>query len=102
MTLDRDAGGSDLEESGVCYLQLVLADEINGAGRCRIMQDMDSWGYSFRLGNTRAWFSADADDAKAWLTQHQLLCPLGKASFRLRSNENASQVVEACAIDQGI
>jgi len=50
--LDRDAGGDDLEESAVCYLQIVLADEIEGVGRDRLMSDMDAWGYSFRLGRT--------------------------------------------------
>ena len=58
--LDRDAGGDDLEEAAVCYLQTVLADYIEGVGRDRLMQDMDAWGYSFRLGNTRDWFQNDA------------------------------------------
>jgi len=65
--LDRDAGGDDAEECGVCYLQLVLADAIPGVGRGRLMRDMDEWGYSFRLGSTRAWFEQDADDARLWL-----------------------------------
>jgi len=49
--LDRDAGGDDLEEAAVCYLQVVLADELAGVGRERLCADMDAWGYSFRLGN---------------------------------------------------
>jgi len=65
--LDRDAGGNDLEESAVCYLQVVLADELPAVGRERLCSDMDAWGYSFRLGSTRAWFDADADDARGWL-----------------------------------
>jgi hypothetical protein len=65
--LDRDAGGDDDEESAVCYLQVLLADELPGVGRARLMQDMDAWGYSFRLGSTRAWFEADAVDARQWL-----------------------------------
>ena len=28
---------------------------------------MDEWGYSFRLGSTRAWFETDAEDARLWL-----------------------------------
>ena len=59
--LDRDAGGDDPEESAVCYLQILLADALAGVGRERLMQDMDEWGYSFRLGSTRAWFEGDAD-----------------------------------------
>jgi hypothetical protein len=31
------------------------------------MADMDAWGYSFRLGSTRAWFEADAEDAREFL-----------------------------------
>ena len=54
--LDREAGGDDLEESSVCYLQVLLAQELPGVGRERLFADMDAWGYSFRLGSTRAWF----------------------------------------------
>jgi hypothetical protein len=53
--LNGDAGGDDLEECAVCYLQIVLASELPGAGKARFMQDMDDWGYSFRLGSTRRW-----------------------------------------------
>ncbi|MDH5241925.1 MAG: hypothetical protein OEW73_14195 [Gammaproteobacteria bacterium] len=82
--LDRDAGGDDLEESAVCYLQIVLADHIDSVGRERLMLDMDAWGYSFRLGNTRDWFESDAEDAREFLMNHGLLNVSGDASFRLR------------------
>jgi hypothetical protein len=65
--LDRDAGGDDDEESAVCFLQVLLAGELPGVGRARLMDDMDAWGYSFRLGSTRAWFEADAEHARRWL-----------------------------------
>ena len=65
--LDRDAGGDDPEENAVCYLQILLADQLPGVGRQRLCDDMDTWGYSFRLGSTRAWFEGDADDARIWL-----------------------------------
>jgi hypothetical protein len=68
--LDRDAGGDDLEESAVCYLQVLLAGELRAVGRDRAFADMDAWGYSFRLGSARAWFEGDAQDACAWLRQH--------------------------------
>jgi hypothetical protein len=71
--LDRDAGGNDLEESAVCYLQVLLADELPAVGRNRLCADMDAWGYSFRLGSTRAWFEGDAADAREWLRQHGLI-----------------------------
>jgi hypothetical protein len=40
--LDRDAGGDDLEEAAVCYLQVVLAGELAGVGRERLCADMDA------------------------------------------------------------
>ena len=84
--LRRDAGGDDTEETAVCYLQILLADCIESFGRERIMQDMDSWGYSFRLGTTRQWFDEDADDARQWLVRYALLDEFGQLSFRLRSS----------------
>ncbi|NNC78325.1 MAG: hypothetical protein HKN77_10210 [Woeseiaceae bacterium] len=83
--LDRDAGGDDLEESAVCYLQIVLAGELPAIGRRRLMDDMDAWGYSFRLGSTRRWFADDADDARDWLHQHRLLQPGGRPVYRCRA-----------------
>ena len=65
--LDRDAGGDDAEECAVCYLQILLADELPQFGRERMFEDMDAWGYTFRLGSARAWFEQDAADARAWL-----------------------------------
>ena len=83
--LDTDAGGTDLEESGVCYLQVLLADELQGVGRDRLMRDMDAWGYSFRLGSTRAWFEEDAEDARAWLRDHGLVTGDDRPTFRARA-----------------
>ena len=71
--LHTDAGGEFIEENGVCYLQILLADDLPGVGRARLCADMDAWGYSFRLGSTRAWFEQDAEDARAWLIQHRLI-----------------------------
>jgi len=83
--LHTDAGGGYDEENGVCYLQILLADQLTGMTSDRMMQDMDSWGYSFRLGSTRAWFEHDAEDAKEWLIQHQLLDQAGQPSWQLRT-----------------
>jgi hypothetical protein len=71
--LHTDAGGDDLEECAVCYLQVLLAERLPGYSRERMLADMDAWGYSFRLGSARAWFERDADDARAWLAQRALL-----------------------------
>ena len=80
----RDAGGDDAEENAVCYLQILLADSLREVGRARLMQDMDAWGYSFRLGSTRAWFEQDAADARAWLLREQLIDDAGQPTWRLR------------------
>ena len=68
-----DDTDSDIEEDATCYLQIVLADALSNVGRDRLMADMDAWGYSFRLGSTRAWFENDAEDARAWLIERDLL-----------------------------
>jgi len=68
-----DASDSDHEEDATCYLQIVLAESLDGVGSARLMQDMDAWGYSFRLGSARAWFEHDAEDARAWLRERALL-----------------------------
>ncbi|ANX04519.1 hypothetical protein [Immundisolibacter cernigliae] len=71
--LHTNAGGDDIEECAVCYLQILLADHLPGVDRARLMQDMDAWGYSFRLGSAAAWFETDAEDARAWLQDRGLL-----------------------------
>lgn len=85
-SLVRDAGGDDLEEAAVCYLQLVLADYLPGVGRRRLMQDMDTWGYSFRYGGTERWFADDADDARTWLLDAGLLSSSEEPIFKLRGS----------------
>ena len=82
--LHTDAGGGYDEEDGVCYLQSLLADELPGMGRERMWCDMDSWGYTFRLGSAKRWFEADADDARAWLFREGLIDENDKPNFRLR------------------
>ena len=71
--LHTDAGGDYDEENAVCYLQILLADQLAGFSREKMMTDMDAWGYSFRLGSARAWFERDADDAQAWLREKGLV-----------------------------
>jgi len=73
-----DATDSIEEEDAVCYLQIVLADTLPGVGSKRVMADMDTWGYSFRLGSTSAWFDHDAGNARAWLISRGLLSPGGE------------------------
>ena len=68
-----DATDSVPEEDATCYLQIVLAGQLPGVGSARLMADMDSWGYTYRLGSTQAWFEQDAEDAKRWLLERELL-----------------------------
>lgn len=82
--LDTDAGGTDLEECAVCYLQIVLALPLYDHDLGAVCADMDAWGYTFRLGSARAWFEHDAADARAWLVAHELLDDAGAARFVLR------------------
>ncbi|MFC1690290.1 hypothetical protein ACFL07_11660 [Pseudomonadota bacterium] len=85
--LNADAGGDYDEENAVCYLQILLADELPGMDKTKMMNDMDAWGYTFRLGSARAWFEQDAEDAHAWLLAHQLIDAEGLPTFRTRASE---------------
>jgi hypothetical protein len=76
-TIHTDASDCTREEDATCYLEIVLGDRLAGVGADRIQQDMDAWGYSFRLGSAKAWFEGDADDARDWLTRRGLLAPAG-------------------------
>jgi hypothetical protein len=84
-SLHTDAGGDDLEETGVCYLSVLLADHVPEFGRQRMLLDMDRWGYSFRLGSARRWFADDARDARDWLLEHGLLTPDEHPTWRVRT-----------------
>jgi hypothetical protein len=46
--------------------------------------DMDTWGYSFRLGSAQSWFEQDAEDARIWLLQHALIKTDNTPSWQLR------------------
>lgn len=71
--LNTDAGGDDAEENAVCYLQILLAEQVSGFGAAHCCADMDAWGYSFRLGSAQRWFDEDAEDAQRWLHARKLL-----------------------------
>lgn len=85
--LNTDAGGTDVEENAVCYLQILLSDLISGYSKSRMFSDMDEWGYSFRLGSAKRWYEEDAEDAVQFLmaqqliSQHHIVC-IGQLSNR--------------------
>jgi len=83
--LDTDAGGDYDEENAVCYLQILLAAKLPGCSADILMKNMDSWGYSFRLGSAFAWFHDDAEDAQQWLLREQLIDQNNKPCGRLRT-----------------
>ena len=89
--VERDAGGDDLEESAVCYLQIVLADYFEGVGRSTLMRDMDEWGYSFRLGSTGEWFVTDAEDALSWLQERGLCNASGAVDLPVAGRPGVDQ-----------
>ncbi len=82
--LNRDAGGDDPEEEAVCYLQVLLADEIPGFGRARLLADMDAWGYTFRLGSAGSWFEQDARRARDWLQRERIIDAQERPTWALR------------------
>ena len=91
-----NAGSDDLEESAVCYLQIALSDSLPEVGQLRMMQDMDIWGYSFRLGTTKRWFTEDAEDAKNWLQDHDVINKAGLPTGKKRGQSTFN----ACAGNQ--
>lgn len=83
--LNTDAGGDYDEENAVCYLQILLGAKLSGCSADILMQNMDSWGYTFRLGSALAWFRDDAEDAQQWLIREQLIDQNNLPTGRLRT-----------------
>ena len=79
-----DAKGSTMEEIATCYIQILLADHIYGYNRYRLMHDMDTWGYSFRLGSANSWFNEDAKEVKNWLINHGIINHHSQITWQLR------------------
>ena len=82
--LHTNAGGTQDEENAVCYLQLLLCDEISTISADRMMEDMDTWGYNFMLGSCKAWFEQDAEDSKQWLIEYNLISNNQVPTYQLR------------------
>lgn len=82
--LHRDAGGDYDEENAVCYMQILLADQLIGYNRKHMLQDMDVWGYTFRLGSARAWFENESQDARQWLINTGLLNDDDSITWQIR------------------
>ena len=83
--LHTDAGGrTPAEENAVCYLQILLSDQVGKFGKNRALLDMDRWGYSFRLGSAHRWFEEDAEDARQWLLAKGLIDSDNQPTYRLR------------------
>ncbi len=83
--LHTDAAGEIAEENAVCYLQILLAEQLTDFGQARALQDMDAWGYTFRLGSAQRWFEEDAEDTRQWLRQYGLIDEHNQPLYCLRS-----------------
>ena len=83
-TLDTDAGGDYEEENAVCYLQILLSGHIAKMGKQRMFNDMDEWGYSFRLGSSQTWFDHDTTDTIEWLQRYGLIDNNLQPAWKLR------------------
>lgn len=84
--LHTNAGGDYDEENAVCYLQILLADEIEGFSRQGMFEDMDRWGYSFRLGSAQAWFERDAEDAYMRLLTDGIIDQHHRPTWQVRNS----------------
>ena len=82
--LHTNVDGDYDEENAVNYLEITLAGCLDDVGQGRILQDMDNWGYTFRLGSARAWFEQEADDARAWLLKHAIIDTQGRPRWQFR------------------
>jgi hypothetical protein len=80
-----DAAGSAAEENACCFFQIVLAGFIDSYDQSRLLQDMDTWGYSFRLGSAIRWYTEDAEDTRQWLIEQQVLLPNNQPTWQLRN-----------------
>ena len=82
--LHTNAGGDYDEENAVCYLSILLSEYINSFGQERMLNDMDEWGYTFRLGSSKAWFEEDAEDAKELLIKYNLIDLKNNPMWKIR------------------
>ncbi|MEM7019699.1 MAG: hypothetical protein AAF512_20470 [Pseudomonadota bacterium] len=81
-----DAGGSALIEDACCFLQILWSDYVENFSRHVHLDDMNQWGYSFRLGSSSRWFYADAGDAREWLIQQNIINPQNEPTWEMRDS----------------
>lgn len=82
--LNTDAAGDYDEENAVCYLQILLAAKLRGCSAAILMENMDSWGYTFRLGSTLSWYLHDAIEARQWLINEHIIQENNEPTWLLR------------------
>jgi|TARA_B110000977_G_scaffold78491_1_gene105621 hypothetical protein len=80
-----DAAGSASEENACCFFQIILSAFIDNYNQSRLFEDMDSWGYSFRLGSAIRWYTEDAEDTREWLIEKNILLANNQPSWELRN-----------------
>jgi hypothetical protein len=82
--LNTNAAGDYDEENAVCYLQILLVNYLPFMSQQQMMNDMDDWGYTFRLGSAQRWFYEDAKEAQAWLYHYHLIDQKNHPTWQLR------------------
>ena len=82
--LHTDTGGDYDEENAVCYLQILLSSMIPGINKWTLCDDMDEWGYTFRLGSAKKWFTQDAEDAFYWLQKANIVDRKKQTTWNIR------------------
>ena len=67
------------------FLQIFLSDCICCYSRSQIIQDMDNWGYNFRLGSTNEWLQQEAKDTMQWLQNYNIIDKCCYITWNLRN-----------------
>lgn len=81
--LVADAEGEYYEENAVLYLQIVLGQGL-GMTASDMCADMDSWGYTFRLGSAWRWFNEEAQECLDQLINWGVLDQNGVLTGKMR------------------
>ncbi len=82
--LHTNTGGDYDEENAVCFLQIILSQQMTTIDGFSLCDDMDEWGYTFRLGSAKRWFEEDASDALAWLNKYEILDKQLSPTWKIR------------------
>jgi hypothetical protein len=63
----------------------LLADEVEGYDQEQLLNDIDAWGYSFRMVSAHRRFTHYAEEVQKWLIDHNILNIHGELTWNLRA-----------------